>query len=230
MLFDLRSPGRRRTIKVVYLFLAVLIGVGLIGFGVGTGGNFGGLLSAAGSGGGGTPTGDKVYVNAFKKAKKEAEAAPNSAAAWLKMGNAAYVVASLPDNYSATAGGYSATGHHYLDAMKQAWTNYLALNPPKPDSSFAQAVAAAFGGTPGIGDWPTAETAEEVIVEHAPTSYADYEYLAYFAYEAKDLTVGDQASARAVALAPKSQRSAIKKQLAEIRVAAVGATGATGAT
>ena len=51
MLFDLRSPGRRRVIKVVYLFLAVLIGVGLVGFGVGTGGNFGGLFNAASSGG-----------------------------------------------------------------------------------------------------------------------------------------------------------------------------------
>ena len=52
MLFDLRSPGRRRLIKTVYLFLAILIGVGLIGFGVGTGGNFGGLFSAAASGSG----------------------------------------------------------------------------------------------------------------------------------------------------------------------------------
>ena len=42
MLFDLRSPRRRRVIKVVYVFLAVLIGGGLIFFGVGNGSNFGG--------------------------------------------------------------------------------------------------------------------------------------------------------------------------------------------
>ena len=45
MLFDLRSPHRRRVIKVVYVFLALLIGGGLIFFGVGTGNNSGGLLS-----------------------------------------------------------------------------------------------------------------------------------------------------------------------------------------
>jgi hypothetical protein len=232
MLFDLRSPGRRRVIKTVYLFLAVLIGVGLIGFGVGTGGNFGGLLSAAGNGGagGGTAAGDKVYINEYKKAKKQANAAPNDVAAWLKYGTAAYAVATLPDNYSSSAGGYTATGHHYLDGMKVAWTHYLALTPNKVNNTFAQEVVAAFGTTPGIGDWPTAESAEEVVVERSPTSYTDYEYLAYFAYEAKDATAGDQAAAKAVALAPKKQQSTIKTQLGQIRAAALGATGASGAT
>ena len=34
MLFDLRASGRRRVVKVVYVFLAVLIGGGLVLFGV----------------------------------------------------------------------------------------------------------------------------------------------------------------------------------------------------
>ena len=45
MLFDLRSRGRRRTVQVVYLGLAILFGGGLILFGVGTGSG-GGLLNA----------------------------------------------------------------------------------------------------------------------------------------------------------------------------------------
>ena len=35
MLFDLRARGRRRAIKVIYLFLALLMGGGLIFFGIG---------------------------------------------------------------------------------------------------------------------------------------------------------------------------------------------------
>ena len=34
MLFDLRARGRRRAIKVIYLFLAVLMGGGLVFFGL----------------------------------------------------------------------------------------------------------------------------------------------------------------------------------------------------
>ncbi len=37
MLFDLRSRGRRRTVQFVYLGLAILLGGGLVLFGVGAG-------------------------------------------------------------------------------------------------------------------------------------------------------------------------------------------------
>ena len=50
MLFDLRSRGRRRTVQATYLGLALLMGGGLVLFGVGTGGGGGGLLNAFGGG------------------------------------------------------------------------------------------------------------------------------------------------------------------------------------
>ena len=104
MLFDLRSPGRRRVIKTVYLFLAVLIGVGLIGFGVGTGGSFGGLFSAAANGGGGSGTAGTRIINTLAKAEKRAKANPSDATLWVKAGKAAYAVALLPDNYNSSIG------------------------------------------------------------------------------------------------------------------------------
>src|ERR687890_339893 len=45
MLFDLRGAGRRTTVKVVYLTLAVLMGGGLVLFGIG-GDVSGGLVDA----------------------------------------------------------------------------------------------------------------------------------------------------------------------------------------
>ncbi|MFA9270255.1 MAG: hypothetical protein ACEQSX_05785, partial [Baekduiaceae bacterium] len=45
MLFDLRAGGRRRLVQVVYLFLAILLGGGLVLFGIG-GDVSGGLFDA----------------------------------------------------------------------------------------------------------------------------------------------------------------------------------------
>ena len=46
MLFDLRSRGRRRAVRVIYVGLAVLMFGGLVLFGVGAGNGLGGLLNA----------------------------------------------------------------------------------------------------------------------------------------------------------------------------------------
>ena len=72
MLFDLRSRGRRRTVQAVYLGLAVLIGGGLVLFGVGAGNGLGGLLNAF-TGGGSTagqhPRSARPEKNAIKADK-----------------------------------------------------------------------------------------------------------------------------------------------------------------
>ena len=46
MLFDLRSAGRRRTVKIVYLGLALLMFVGFVGFSIGSSGLSGGIVDA----------------------------------------------------------------------------------------------------------------------------------------------------------------------------------------
>src|SRR5256886_6259674 len=50
MLFDLRGRGRRRTIQAIYVTLAILMGGGLVFFGIG-GNTSGGLFDAFKSGG-----------------------------------------------------------------------------------------------------------------------------------------------------------------------------------
>jgi hypothetical protein len=229
MLFDLRSPGRRRLVKTVYLFLALLIGVGLIGFGVGTGGNFGGLFSAAANGGGGSGSGEAKLLKTLAKDEKQAKASPNSAIAWQTVGQSAYAVAVLPTNYDSSLG-YTTGGHAALTKLKTAWTHYLALAPTSPNLTFAQEVATGFALPPtGIGDYATAETAQEVVAEIQPT-VNNYEYLAYYAYLAKDLTGGDLAAKKAVALSPKSNAKTLQATLAAMRAEATGVTGASGAT
>ncbi len=232
MLFDLRSPHRRRVIKVVYLFLAVLIGVGLVGFGIGNGSNFGGLFSTAGTGGG-SASGDKQYLQALTKAQKQAAASPGSAARWLSVGEAAYAVSQLPDNYDSSLG-YSKNGHAALNVLREAWQKYLALSPSSPSTTFAEEVVAAFATPPaGVGDYTTAESAQEVVATNQSTSYSAYEYLAYYAWLAGDTSSGNQAAARAKALAPKKDVKQVESELSqmeEVVAESKGATSPTGAT
>ena len=98
--------------------------------------------------------------------------------------------------------------------------------------TFADQVVAAFGSPPGIADYKTAESAQEVVASTASTQYTQYEYLAYYAYLAGETTQGDLAAARAIALAPaklrKQTQTALKSIKSQALAAATGATGATG--
>jgi hypothetical protein len=71
MLFDLRGRGRRRTVQAIYLSLAILMGGGLVLFGIG-GATNGGLIDAI-QGNGSTTT--LTYTAKGKAALREAAAA-----------------------------------------------------------------------------------------------------------------------------------------------------------
>jgi len=229
MLFDLRSRRRRNAVKLVYGGLALLIGLGLVGFGIGTGFNFGGIFTAAANGGGAGGTGNVQLEKALTKAQRRATADPGSAAAWLAVGTAAYAIAELPTNYVSNTG-FTKSGFTVLKTVKRAWQHYVALAPAHPDSAFANEVVIAFGSAPaGIQDWATAETAQEIVTQLTPT-FSEYEYLAYFAYLAKEISRGDLAAARAVAIAPKAQKKQIAAALENIKSSALGVTGASGST
>jgi len=223
MLFDLRSPHRRRAIKVVYVFLAVLIGGGLIFFGIGNGSNFGGLLTAAG-GGGGTAIGQKQYVKALATAEKQAKVSPNKASVWLKVGEAAYSLAILPDNYLSTSG-FTKAGHVALNEMRRAWNRYLGLSAANPNVLFAQEVVAAFGAPPsGVGDYKTAGTAQLVVTAAQPNT-SNYEELAYYAWLSGDDSQGDLAAAKARSIAGKANLAQVDGMLEEMAAAAASTTG-----
>ena len=65
MLFDLRGAGRRRTVKIVYITLAFLMGGGLVLFGIGGGGGIsGGLVDAITERSGGGDTGARPLPQA----------------------------------------------------------------------------------------------------------------------------------------------------------------------
>jgi len=95
MHFDLRGRGRRRTVQVIYVTLAILLGGGLVLFGIG-GATSGGLLDALqGNGGGGSAS--SQIDKSVKAAEKRTKANPSDAAAWAALARTRYQAAGVGD-------------------------------------------------------------------------------------------------------------------------------------
>jgi hypothetical protein len=91
MLFDLRSAGRRRTVKLVYLGLALLMFVGFVGFSIGSSGLSGGIVDAItgnGNSGGGDSAVTKRMTADIQSAQRRAEAGPTNPTAWAAVARA----------------------------------------------------------------------------------------------------------------------------------------------
>jgi|ERR1700722_11576827 len=212
MLFDLRGRGRRRVVKFVYVGFALLIGVGLVGFGVGGGLGGGGLLTAATSNEGG---GSASFANQIKKYRKLAQEQPKNATAWEGLSKA-LLHESGGEAYSSSTGVINSKGKALFKQASEAWESYLALNPPNPNSELAQLISRIYGEE-GLNEPAKAVQALQIVVAARPESASYYAALAESAYKANNPRVGDLASEKAVSLAPKADQSRLKTELAEVK-------------
>src|SRR5918999_4138686 len=103
MLFDLRGAGRRTTVKVVYLTLAVLMGGGLVLFGIG-GDVSGGLVDAITDRGSTGAVGTDAFRDRARDAERRARANPDDPAAWAAVARARFQLASVGDNLDPQTG------------------------------------------------------------------------------------------------------------------------------
>jgi len=207
MLFDLRSRGRRRTVQVVYLGLALLMGGGLVLFGVGTGSGIGGLLNAfTGNGSGSQQT--QVVSQQEKVALRETKANPTSPAAWSALVSARWENANTTD-LDSTTNTYSAAGKKELALATQAWQRYLQLTK-SPDPDLAILAARAYGA---LGQYAGEASAWEVETIASPTEVKGFECLAISAYAAKQTRKGDLASGKALTLVPTASRTQLKAEI-----------------
>jgi tetratricopeptide (TPR) repeat protein len=211
MLFDLRSAGRRRTVKSVYLGLALLMFVGFVGFSVGSSGLSGGIVDAiTGSKGGGSKNAaqDRL-VTQVRAADRHAKAAPSDPAAWAALVQAHIRLASVGDYFDAAKSDYTAAGRRQLAQAGDAWDKYLALNPAKPDENLVRQIIPAYLS---ISKPDKAVSAQEILTEIDPTRQT-FQNLAILSYQAGQMRKGDLAATKAVDLAPKAERKNLKTQL-----------------
>jgi hypothetical protein len=207
MLFDLRSRGRRRTVQGVYLGLALLMGGGLVLFGVGTGSGIGGLLNAfTGNGSGNNQT--AVISQQEKAALRQTRLNPSSPAAWSALLSARWENASST-GFNTSTNTYTTAGKKELAGATSAWQRYSAL-VQKPDPTSAILAARAYGA---LGQYAGEATAWEAETVASPTEVKGYECLAISAYAAKQTRKGDLAAAKAVSLVPKAQRKTLTTQI-----------------
>jgi hypothetical protein len=212
MLFDLRSRGRRRTVQGVYLFLALLLGGGLVLFGVGAGNGFGGILNAFT--GNGSSSGQKAAVSSQEKAAIAATTQrPNDPAAWSALVQARWSNANQGNNFDATTNTYTASGKAELTKLSRAWEKYSSLTK-NPDPTVAILAARAYGQ---LAQYANEASAWETESGSAPSEPKGYECLAAAAYAAGQTRKGDLASQKALSLVPKAQQLTIKQELQQAK-------------
>lgn len=231
MLFDLRGRGRRRTVQGIYLLLAVLMGGGLVLFGIG-GATSGGLLDAITGNNSTSGTGVGTYEKRVTNAEKATTLQPTSVVAWRDLARAEYQLAGVGDNFDTTNSVFTTKGKVQLRKADAAWQRYLKLlgENGKVDSTLANQMVQAYS-TAGLSQPANAVTAIEYAIDSQPSSAGLYAQLAIYAWTAGQDRKGDLASSKAVALTPKDQRATLKSTLeaqkASIASAAAGTTSSS---
>ena len=225
MLFDLRGRHRRRAVRVIYTGLALLMGVGLVGFGIGGGFGGGGLLNAAGENEGSSGT---SFASQIKKYEKTTRAQPTNAAAWEKL-TAAQLHEAGGEAYVSSSGVLTSKGKQLFTKTATSWEHYLALNPPKPSLELTKQMLRVFDEE-GLNQPAGAVTILQLVVAAEPKNASYYAQLANFAYKAKNPRVGDLASAKAVSLAPAASRARVKTELEAVKKSPSGGSVLTTTT
>jgi len=225
MLFDLRGTGRRRAIKIIYSTLAILMGAGLVLFGIG-GAVSGGLLDAFQSNGGGAI--DDRLEKDIARLQRQITTNPRNAVALAQLARTQYQVAGQGDNYDQATGQFTTNGIKQLRKVQITWDRYLALDPKKPDDGVASLMVQAFGPA-GLNNPVAAVTAQEIVVDARPSANS-FTQLAIFAYQSGQTRKGDLATARALELTDKDLRGTLKERLKQVKQIGTGGGSGTGTT
>jgi tetratricopeptide (TPR) repeat protein len=226
MLFDLRGRGRRRTVQVIYLSLALIMGGGLVLFGIG-GATSGGLLDAIQGGSGSTNAGD-VFQKRVDHLQKRVKADPRNANAWAQLSALRFQLATTSgENYDQTNGVYTAKGKAELRQAAAAWQRHLALAGEKPNITVAKDMVQAYG-IAGLRDYGEAVKALEFVIDATPNpTFQTYAQLAVLAHGAKQTRKATLAENKALDLAPKSQRKTLRQQIGAAQQQLDSTAGAT---
>jgi hypothetical protein len=217
MLFDLRGRGRRRTVQAIYLSLALLMGGGLVLFGIGSS-QSGGLFDAI-SGNSGGQSATSGIDKRIKSAIAATKARPKDPAPWANLAALRFQRAGIDE--LTTAGTYTQAGLDRLRLASDAWERHLALDPKQPDVRTAKFMAQAYESN-ALNELDKAVRAREIVTAATkPPNSNLYAQLAELAYRAKDNRTADLAADRAVALAAAKDRKALRTQLNALKTQAL---------
>ena len=232
MLFDLRGRGRRRTVQVIYASLAILLGGGLVLFGIGGDVN-GGLID--GLTGNDSGSNNKQLEDQTKDARDEVAKNPRDARAWAILADREYRLAGQTDGFSQKAAeanqpAFKGEARERLLAAEKAWDRHIELAGDKGNVT-AAGVARQMFSKVGLNKPDKVVRAQEILLASNPDpGVGDYSNLAILAYEAGQTRKGDLAAKKAVEVAPKDEKKNVETQLEALKAQATqqAAQGATG--
>jgi hypothetical protein len=208
MLFDLQGK-RRRVVQATYLTLAVLMGGGLVLFGIG-GEVSGGLFDAFSDRSGGS--GSNVVEDRVDRNEKVIQRKPRDAEARQELVRDYYSLAFSQTPDDATA--FSQDAQDELQKASVHWGSYLEL-ADRPDPSTAR-IAMQIYGPEALNEPENALRAARIVAERA-NDPASYIQLAQYAVLADDKRIQKLASDKARALANSPQaRKAVNDQLKQL--------------
>lgn len=223
MLFDLQGK-RKRFIQAIYLTLAILMGGGLILFGIG-GNTSGGLFDAFSDDA--ESSSDPVYDRQIEEAQTTLAENPQDEQALVDLARAEFL--SAQSAVETDAQGAQTIPEETLVGYGQAievWERYLKTDPQRPDDTVAALLVRAYTSLAGAAtasedlksNIAGAQQAAEVIVEASP-SVGSLSQLAAFSYYAGDTATAERAEKRALAEASDSTtRSQVKSQLQQAKL------------
>lgn len=199
--------------QAVYLGLAIILGGGLVLFGVGAGNGLGGLLNAF-NGKGSTAGQNAAISQQQKDALKATQTNPNSATSWANLIQARWSTARSSNAYvNPNTGQFTAAGKQQLTALGQNYQRYKAL-VKQPDPTIATLAARAYQS---LGNYAASTDAWNDIATANPNQATAFECLAANAYAAGQTRKGDLASAKALTLVPKLQRTLLQSRIQQAK-------------
>lgn len=204
MLFDLRGRGRRRSVQAIYVVLALLLGLGLIGFGIGSNTSGGGIFDALKGGDGGGSNRDKELDKELTRAVAKVRANPKDAPELANLTSLRVQRANLETKTEKAVPRFQ--------LASESWDQYLALDPKKPDAALASLMVRVY--SQGLAQPKKAEQAMGIVTaETKPPRAGLYRQLAELAYLAGDNRTGDLAAGKSIQLAKPDERKALRVYL-----------------
>ena len=209
MLFDLRGR-RRRAVQATYLTLALLMGGGLVLFGIG-GDVQGGLFDAFGGGDGGGSGNDLVEKRIERNEKR---AAAGSEAALKELVRDYYQLANTEASSDGTT--FPDEAKDELRKAGAAWQRYVD-RADKPDPSLA-GVAVQIFDFRALNRPKQAKQAAAIVAEASNDAQA-YLQLVQYATAAGDKRTANLAAAKAIELAPQDQKKEVRQLVEQVKKA-----------
>jgi hypothetical protein len=210
MLFDLRGR-RRRAVQATYLTLAVLMGGGLVLFGIGgdvSGGLFDAFSDRSGSG-----DANSQLEKRIERQEKRLATSPDDPDTLAELVRLNYQLASAQ-----TPSGASAIPEEGKDELRRAgayWDRYVEATDGEPDPNLARIALFVFDTT-GLNQPDRAKDVARVLAAEANDSQS-YLRLVQLATAAGDTRTAQLAAQKAIDLAPKGQRKAVEQAAKQLQ-------------